>query len=70
MQSKRKFKGQVLLGYLIGYSMFRMILESFRIDSLMIFNFRVSQILSIIIFIITIMIYFVLNRKNSAKADN
>ena len=70
MQSKRKFKGQVLLGYLIGYSMFRMILESFRIDSLMIFNYRVSQILSIIIFIITIMIYFVLNRKNSAKADN
>ena len=64
IQGKRKFKGQVLLGYLIGYSMFRMILESFRLDSLMIFNFRISQILSIIIFIITIMIYFVLNRKN------
>ena len=70
LQGKRKFKGQVLLGYLIGYSMFRMILESFRIDSLMIFNFRVSQILSIIIFITTILMYIVLNRKSSKKTDN
>lgn len=70
LQGNRKFKGQVLLGYLIGYSMFRMILESFRIDSLMIFNFRVSQILSIIIFLVATLVYFVMNRKNSIKSDN
>ena len=50
--------------------MFRMILESFRIDSLMIFNFRISQILSIIIFVTAILIYFVLNNKNTKKTEN
>ena len=58
MQKKRKFKGQIFLLYLILYSFIRFWLEGLRIDSLMLFEFRVSQILSFIIFIVSILTYF------------
>lgn len=50
-QGKRKFKGQILYMYLAMYSGIRMFLEPLRTDSLMLFGLRVSQVLSIIIFI-------------------
>lgn len=56
LQKNRKFKGQILLMYCLLYSGIRTLLESLRIDSLMLFNFRISQILSIIIFFISIFI--------------
>lgn len=66
MQKRRKFEGEILLEYLILYSFVRIFLESFRIDSLMLFNFRISQILSIFIFIISL-ILFIKNTKNNTK---
>lgn len=63
MQKNRKYKGQILLGYLAGYSLLRGILESFRIDSLMIGTFRVSQLLSILIFIVVLIIFIFKSRK-------
>ena len=54
----RKFPGQVACLYLIGYGLIRMIIEGLRTDSLMLGNIRVSQILSLIIFILGIIIYF------------
>ena len=51
MQTKRKYKGQIFYLYLLLYSGVRMFLEPLRIDSLMILNFRVSEILSMIVFL-------------------
>ena len=69
MQKKRKFKGEIFLLYCASYAGFRAILESFRTDSLMLFNFRISQILSIIILAIST-IFFVINcNKNNKKEE-
>ena len=62
MLNKRKFKGQLTLTYLITYSFARMIIEGLRTDSLMLGNIRVSQILSLIIFITSGIIY--IKKKN------
>lgn len=65
MQSRRSFKGEILLLYCMLYSFFRAILESYRVDSLMFFNYRISQILSIIIFIVSTCLFV----KNYKKPD-
>ena len=57
ISNKRKFKGQIALIYLIVYSFARMIIEGLRTDSLMLGNMRVSQILSLFIFIGSIWLY-------------
>lgn len=54
---KRKYKGQITLIYLIIYSFARMIIEGLRTDSLMLGNIRVSQVLSLIILIISSFVY-------------
>lgn len=53
LQRKRKYKGQILLYYIGMYGLIRFFIEGLRSDSLMLFNFRISQILSIVIFIIS-----------------
>lgn len=53
-QKNRKFKGGIFLLYCTFYSIVRTITEGLRVDSLMLLNFRVSQLLSIIIFVISI----------------
>ena len=50
-QKNRKFKGEIVLTYLIMYSFVRFFLENLRIDSLMFFSVRVSSLISIIIFV-------------------
>ncbi|MGN1298907.1 MAG: prolipoprotein diacylglyceryl transferase [Candidatus Scatovivens sp.] len=57
IQKKRKFKGQVVLTYFIMYSFVRFFLENLRTDSLMFFSVRISAIISIIIFVISIVLY-------------
>jgi len=52
IKNKRKFKGQVACTYLITYSLERALVEGLRTDSLMLGNIRVSQMLSILIFVI------------------
>lgn len=52
--NKRKFKGEILLIYLSIYSIGRFIVEGFRADSLMLSTFKVSQVLSLVIFTICI----------------
>lgn len=59
LQKNRKFSGEIFYSYIICYSFIRIFIENLRQDSLMLFNFRISQILSVIFFIIfsVIMIY-------------
>ena len=59
IKNKRRFKGQIACVYLILYSLERTFVEGLRTDSLMLGNIRVSQMLSIIIFIICLAIYVV-----------
>ncbi len=67
MQKNRKYKGQILLYYLAFYSLIRGILETFRIDSLMLGSFRVSQLVSIIIFVIVSIIIIIKTKKIKEK---
>ena len=52
VKKHRQYKGQLTYIYLLIYSIIRAIIEGMRIDSLMLGDFRISQIVSIIIFII------------------
>lgn len=58
-QKRRKYSGEILVMYLSIYSFFRVFIEQLRVDSLMIGNMRVSQVLSICIFIISFSVYVV-----------
>ena len=58
---KRKYKGQVVNTYCFLYSIIRIGIEGIRTDSLMIGTYKVSQILSIIIFIVSS--FLLLNNK-------
>ncbi len=54
LQKNRKFSGEICFTYLLLYSFARFFLEGLRQDSLMFLGFRVSQIVSLIIFIYSI----------------
>lgn len=57
LQKNRKFKGEIIYIYLILYSFARFLIEGIRIDSLMLFNYRISQVLSLAIFIVFSIIF-------------
>ena len=59
IKNKRKFSGQIAFTYLGLYSMQRFFVEGLRADSLMIGNIRISQILSVIIFTVSVMMYII-----------
>ena len=49
---KRKFKGELTYIYLAIYGLGRAIIEGLRVDSLMLGSVRISQVISIIIFVV------------------
>lgn len=51
ISKKRKYTGQITYYYIVMYSFIRAIIENLRIDSLMLYNFRISGILSGILFV-------------------
>jgi len=54
--------GQVTCSYLVWYSIGRFFIESMRTDSLMLMNFKVAQLVSLIMFIVGIILFVVLGR--------
>jgi len=54
---KRKFKGELTYIYLIIYSFARIFIEGLRVDSLMLGDMRISQIVSIIICVVFSVLY-------------
>ncbi|MFR5683645.1 MAG: prolipoprotein diacylglyceryl transferase [Clostridia bacterium] len=68
-RNKRKYKGELTCIYFILYSMVRAIIEGLRTDSLMIGNIRISQALSIMLFLIFLFIslYQLIKRKKLNK---
>ncbi len=71
LQNKRNIKGEVTYVYLIVYSLSRTIIENLRSDSLMLYNFKISQILSIAIFVIfcIILVYKKVKNKKTKILD-
>lgn len=66
LSKRRKFSGQIVYVYLILYSFIRFFIEGLRIDSLMIGSFRISQIVSVVLFITFSIVYY----KNARKLNN
>ena len=52
ISKKRKFTGEITYLYIILYALARFFIEGLRTDSLMLFNVRISQILSLLLFIV------------------
>lgn len=72
IRKNRKYRGQITYLYLTLYGAVRMLVEELRIDSLMYQNMRVSQILSMLLFVVFggILIYKeVSNRKITKNAE-
>lgn len=63
-RNKAKFDGEIFLLYLILYSVARFFIEGMRTDSLMIGNIKMAQLISVVIIIAALLIYF---RRNSRK---
>ena len=58
-QQKRKYKGEIILYYLMGYGIARFFLEGLRADSLMLFGQRVSQYVSgLIVMLGAVFLYY------------
>ena len=56
-KGKRKFRGEYTYMYLIIYGLGRMIIEGLRVDSLMLGAFRISGVLSGVLFVVFLVIY-------------
>ena len=69
MQKKRKFKGEIFLLYCMCYSGCRAILEGFRADSLMLGSFRASRVVSLVIFVISTILFIKNCRKITVKSE-
>lgn len=67
VDNNRKFEGQIFLLYGILYSLERFFIEQLRTDSLMLGPFRQAQILSATVFILFLIIYLRLSKKNNRK---
>ena len=52
MSKDRKYSGQITFYYILMYSFIRGLIENIRIDSLMLYNFKISQILSMGLFVV------------------
>lgn len=52
VSKNRKFQGQITYIYLIGYSFIRFLVEQVRADSLMLKNYKISQLISAILFVV------------------
>lgn len=51
-KKNRKWEGELTYSYIIIYSFARMFIEGLRIDSLMLEQYRISQVLSVIFFVV------------------
>lgn len=72
LSKKRKFSGEITYVYFILYSFVRFFIEGLRIDSLMFYQFRVSQLVSLALFItfLIVLSYSVIKcRKREKKPE-
>lgn len=70
MSKRRKYDGQIFLMYLMWYGLERFIVEGLRTDSLMTGNIRVSQALSIIVFICSVIVQIIMHFRVKRDPEN
>ena len=70
-QKYQKFSGEILCIYAILYGTIRFFIEGLRADSLMLYDFKISQIISVFFVVFGIIIYIKNNfcRKRENKVD-
>ena len=64
MYSNRAFPGQIACMYGLLYAPERFFVEGLRTDSLMIGIRRQAQVISIVIFVVSLLLYIYLRRRN------
>ena len=64
LSKKRKFSGEITYLYIICYSFIRFFIEGLRTDSLIFFGLRISQILSLVLFVLFSCILMYNKKKN------
>lgn len=70
-RKKKKYEGQIIVSYVVLYSLGRFFIEGLRTDSLMFGPLRVAQVVSLIGIIGGLIAHFYLNKKNKVeKGDN
>ncbi len=62
---RRKFIGQVFLAYLMGYSIYRFIIEFFRFSLINYGPFTLGQVYTMIMFVVALGLYFWIRVKDS-----
>ncbi len=68
---KKKYEGQIIVSYVVLYSLGRFFIEGLRTDSLMFGPLRMAQVVSLIGIIGGLIAHFYLNKKNKVeKGDN
>ena len=67
VDNNRKFQGQTFLLYGMLYSVERFLVEALRTDSLMIGPFKQAQVLSALVFIVFLIAYLVMRRRNKYR---
>ncbi|MDD7516865.1 prolipoprotein diacylglyceryl transferase [Ruminococcus flavefaciens] len=67
---RRKYDGQIFLMYLAWYGAERFFIEGLRTDSLMLGNIRVSQALSAVIFIVSVILQIILFAKRKRDPES
>lgn len=70
ISKKRQFSGEVTYLYIILYGLIRFFIEGLRTDSLMLLNFRISQILSLLLFIVFSIILILNKNKYKHMQEN
>lgn len=68
-KGNRKFQGQITYIYLVLYSFVRFFIEELRIDSLLFFGYKISKIISLLIFVIFCLILAYNLEKNKTRKD-
>lgn len=68
-KDKSSFSGQIVCLYGILYSVERFFVESLRTDSLMIGFLRQAQVISLVIIIFCLVLYFALSKRQRASAN-
>ena len=69
LSKNRKFEGQITYLYIICYSFARFIIEGVRTDSLMLYNCRISQLLSLMLFVIFSILLVIKANKNKKMSN-
>ncbi len=69
IEKHKKFDGQTVCTYFIGYSLGRFFIEGLRTDSLYVFGLRTAQLVSLALIAVGLMGYYFLGKKAKEKAE-